>query len=287
MRGLAASVLLAACSAACVAGVLGPAALREQQNAVQKQLDQTPYDRPLVLQSREASRRAEGDVYAVLAHPFPAVKAALSDPDQWCDILILHLNTKYCRSGQVGGAPRIEVRVGKKKEESIKAASLLSFEWRLAERAADYFGLEMGAPDGPMDTSDYRMVVEAVPIDSGRTFLHMGYAFSFGGTGHLAMHAYLATVARNKVGFTSRVGDASAAYVGGVRGVVERNTMRYYLAIESYLRSLEQPPHQQLEYRLAAWFDATEKFSRQLHELERDEYLRMKRNEIRRQNEFR
>ena len=279
------ALLLAACAVARAAGVLGPAAMRAHAAALEKELEQSPYGRPLVLQSQEAARRAEGDVYAVLAHPFAAVSSALADPGQWCDILILHLNTKYCRTGQEGGGTRVEVRVGKKHEEPIKAAALVSFDWRPATRTADYFGLEMGAPDGPMDTRDYRMITEAVPMDGGRTFLHMGYAFSYGGAGNLAMNVYLRTIARDKVGFTRL--PAADRPVGGMRGVVERNTMRYYLAIESYLASLQAPPQQQLEHRLGAWFDATENYSRQLHELERDEYLRMKRNEVRRQNGLR
>jgi hypothetical protein len=59
--------------------------------------------------------------------------------------------------------------------------------------------------------------------------------------------------------------------------------MRYYLAIDAYLDSLKAPPAQQLENRLQAWFDATERYPRQLHEVERDAYLSMKRDEVQRQ----
>jgi hypothetical protein len=276
-------LLLAVWKTAFGVGLLGAAGLRDRQAAVAQQLEHNAYGRPLALQSQEVSRHAEGDVYAVVAQPFAAVSGALSDPAQWCEILILHLNTKHCRSTQDNGAPRVDVRVGKKHEEPIRSASLLSFDWRPAARTADYFGLEMGAPDGPMDTRDYRIVAEAVPIDAGHTFLHLGYAFGYGGASHFAMHVYLNTIARDKVGFTRLEGNGGL--VGGMRGVVERNTMRYYLAIESYLGSLSLPPQQQLEHRLATWFDGTEKYAQQLHELDRDEYLRMKRNEVRRQSQ--
>jgi len=66
---------------------------------------------------------------------------------------------------------------------------------------------------------------------------------------------------------------------------VERNTMRYYLAIDSYLGADSAPPAQQLEKRLRAWFDATERYARQLHEISRDEYMAMKRREIQRQQQ--
>jgi hypothetical protein len=60
---------------------------------------------------------------------------------------------------------------------------------------------------------------------------------------------------------------------------VERNVMRYFLAIRTDLQTRGVPPAQRLEARLAHWFDATERYARQLHEVDRDAYLRMKRSE--------
>jgi hypothetical protein len=99
------------------------------------------------------------------------------------------------------------------------------------------------------------------------------------------MQGYLATIGRDKVGFSivgSRA-DGQPIYVRGTRGVIERNTMRYYVAIEAYLGTLALPPAQQFERRLAAWFAGIERYPAQLHELERGEYLEMKRGELRRQ----
>ena len=103
--------------------------------------------------------------------------------------------------------------------------------------------------------------------------------------GRLAMQAYLGTVGRDKVGFTvvGRQADGQPRYVGGMRGVVERNTMRYYLAIEAFLGALSAPPQARLEKRLRDWFAAVERYPRQLHEMEQDEYLAMKRKEYLRQ----
>jgi hypothetical protein len=64
-----------------------------------------------------------------------------------------------------------------------------------------------------------------------------------------------------------------------MRGLVERNTMRYYLAIESNIGALSAPPQARLEKSLRDWFAAIEAYPRQLHELEQDEYLAMKRKE--------
>lgn len=271
--------------AADAAGALGPSGLQARHKMLAPQLASNAFGGPLVLQSEESSRRIEGDVYAVLDHPFAQVSTALSDPDQWCDILILHLNTKYCRRAEQQGVTQVMLRVGKKEPQAIDAATLLKFEWRPPQARPDYLAVQMDAPDGPYDTRDYRLLAEAVPLDGGHTFLHLGYGLSYGGASNLAMHLYLATVGHDKVGFT-KVSPASATeegYVGGTRGVVERNTMRYYLAIDAYLGSLSAPPGQQLETRLTRWFDATEKYPRQLHEVEREAYLRMKRSEVQRQ----
>ena len=55
--------------------------------------------------------------------------------------------------------------------------------------------------------------------------------------------------------------------------------MRYYLAIDGYVAA---PAPAQLEQRLETWFDATERYPRQLHELERADYLAMKKVEAKR-----
>jgi hypothetical protein len=99
------------------------------------------------------------------------------------------------------------------------------------------------------------------------------------------MEVYLATLGRNKVGF-SIVGqepDGRPIFVGGVRGVVERNTMRYYLAIDAYLGASALPAPRRSKKSLEDWFAATERHPRQLHEIGRDAYLEMKGREVRRQ----
>ena len=267
------------------AGALGPTALQGRHAALAPELASNAFGGPLVLKSEQASRRVDGEVYAILDHPFPKVAAALSDPGQWCEILILHLNTKYCRRVQEQAGTTLDVRIGKKDPQSLESASRLAFSWRPPVVKPDYVAATLESGDGPYDTRDYRLLAEAVPLDAHRTFLHMGYALSHGLASELAIKVYLGTTGRDKVGFTRL--DASRsdddAYVGGMRGVVERNTMRYYLAIDAYLDSLVAPPPQQLERRLQAWFEATEKYPRQLHEVERDAYLRMKRGEVERQ----
>lgn len=265
---------------------LSPSGLRTRYAALGPQLASNQFGGPLYLDSDETSKQSEGDIYAVVDYPFATVSAALNSPGHWCDVMILHLNTKYCRAKTVGGAAQLDLRIGKKFDQPVSDATQLVFSYRAVAATPQYLDIELGAPSGPFGTSNYRILLEAVPIENGRTFIHLGYAFGYGAVSHVALQAYFATVGRGKVGFTisnvSRAG-SEPTYIGGMRGLVERNTMRYYLAIEAYLGALTVPPAEQMERRLQSWFAATEKYPRQLHEVDQAAYLAMKRSEYRRQ----
>ena len=112
-------------------------------------------------------------------------------------------------------------------------------------------------------------------------------AYGYGMAAKMATQAYLGTVGSAKVGFTAaeRGADGKPVYVGGVIGLLERNTMRYYLAIDAYLSAYALPAAEQPERRIREWYASTERYAEQLHEMEKDEYLEMKRKEMRRQQQ--
>ncbi|MET0311151.1 MAG: hypothetical protein ABW051_03815, partial [Burkholderiaceae bacterium] len=111
----------------CVAAFASPQELRTRYNELADELANNQFKRPIHIDSTEASNDLQGDVYAVVDHPFAAVNQALSQPANWCDVLILHLNTKYCRQTQGAGAPRLTVAVGKKHDQPLKDAHKLDF----------------------------------------------------------------------------------------------------------------------------------------------------------------
>ncbi len=260
-------------------------ALRAKYTELTKQLRSNQFQRALYLNSTESSHDLKGEIYAVVDYPFATVNMALNDPAHWCDVLILHINIKYCHASSNDAKTILTVNLGKKYDQPLADTYRVEFNYRGIITTPDYFALELNAENGPLSTRDYRIWVEATPVKDGRTFLHVTYAYSFGLTGRLAMKGYLATIGRGKVGFTvtGKLPNGKSAYIQGVRGVVERNTMRYYLAIDAYIATLATPAKAQLEQRLLLWYNANEKYSRQLHEVERDEYLKMKRKEYQRQ----
>jgi hypothetical protein len=264
----------------------GPSQLTARYAAMASQLGRNQFDRPIHLESTESARDVAGEVYVLFDYPFATFSSALRGAREWCDVLMLHVNTKYCRAAEEDGRTVLDMGLGGKNDQALADSYRMELDYRLARAAPDYFAMHLQAQSGPLGTSNYRILVEAVPAEGGgKTFMHLTYSYSYGLAGKLAMQAYLGTSGRGKVGFTITGHGAGGEpeYIGGVRGAVERNVMRYYLAIDAYLGALRDPPAERLEKRLQAWFSATERYSRQLHEVSRTAYLETKRSEYRRQ----
>jgi len=261
------------------------ALLLAKYTSLADRLQKNPYQRPLYLDSTESGTDIEGDIYAVVDYPFATVSAGLKDPDNWCDVLSLHLNTKYCRAAPDSKKAVLHVSIGNKYSQPLEDAYQLEFTYRVTAATAKYLEIQLGADKGPMGTRNYRIQLQATPLTNGRTFLHMTYFYAYGWAGRLAMKTYLATIGSGKVGFTiaGRQYNGQPEYIRGMRGLVERNAMRYYLAIDAYLGASAAPPAQQLNKRLQSWFTATEQYPRQLHEMERTAYIDMKQSEYLRQ----
>jgi hypothetical protein len=276
------ALLVCACAPVWGAEPADPAAaLYVKYATLQAELERSPFDRPLRLDSREAPNELAGDVHAIVGHPFSSVANALEGGQRWCDILLLHLNVKACRVASDEPPSVLRVYIGKKFDESTREAHRVDFVYRVMAHAQDYFRMSLTAETGPFGTRDYRIMVEGVPLAEGRTFLHLSYAYGFGPAAKVAMQTYLRTVGSQKVGFTvsGKQTDGRPALVNGLRGALERNVMRYYLAIDAYLAALGAPPERRLEERLKDWFDSTERYALQLHELDQNAYLEMKRRE--------
>ena len=262
-----------------------PATLRNKNATLQDKFASNQFGRPLVLESTQTAGDLRGDVYTIVDHPFATVKQALQANDHWCDILILHLNVKRCLTG--AGGKSVNLNVGRKFDQPLEDAYELEFDWRLAAATADYLSVQLTADEGPLSTRNYRIQVEAIPVDAKRSLIHMSYAYAYGFAARMAMQTYLTTLGRHKVGFsiTGRNAEGKPTYIGGVLGLLERNTMRYYLAIDAYLVAYSLPPPEQFEKRIQEWYASTQRYAPQLHEMEQNAYLEMKRKEMRRQQQ--
>jgi hypothetical protein len=260
-----------------------PAAdLRARYVALAHELATSPIQEGLHVESVDSSRALRGDAFAVLHHPFATVASALITPSVLCESLLLHLNVQYC--GGDGPATLI-LALGRKIHQPLEDTYRIRLDFSAERSGDDFMRVELTAKHGPLGTSDYLIAVELVALDAHRSFMHIRYAYTQGVLARMATGAYFATNGREKVGFT-RVRspeDGSPQLVRGIRGVLERNTMRYFLAFNAWLDARESPPAQRFEASLERWFADTERYSRQLREVTREEYIVMKRNQYLRQ----
>ncbi len=267
------------------AGVVASALLAKHVS-LSSVLAKNVYGRPLFIESSEVDDVVTGNAYAVLESPFADVSTAFQSANHWCDVMILHINTKYCRAVPGSSPVTIKVHIGRKTPQTLQESYPLEFEMKPVSASTSLLQVQLNAEKGPMGTSNYRIELSATPLGDSKTFMHLRYSYEYGMAGRIAMQGYLATAGRGKVGFstlTPATATKKAVYVGGARGAVERNTMRYYLAIEAYLQSMSQPPAGEVNARLEKWFEATEQYPQQLRETDKSSYMAMKKNEIQRQ----
>jgi hypothetical protein len=264
------AVLLYAVGTAAAAIESGSAAMRAAYALQRVDIESNRFGKPLTLKSQQSETALKGDIHAVLDQPFDKVRTALAEPRNWCDILILHPNVKDCRFS--ASEPAMAVKLG-------RSAFDVRFGYRAVASTNDYLDVRLDTPTGPFGTTDYRIRLEAAPLDGNRTFVHLAYSHGYGMRARLAMQAYFNTLGYGKVGFTVIEKDAQGqpVYVSDLRGGLERNAMRYYASIESYLDALTAPAAQRLEKRLRHWFAYTEKYPLQLQEAAG--YLEAKRKE--------
>jgi hypothetical protein len=253
-------------------------ALRARFAELQPKLAASPFRRPLLLSSNDSSSAPLGEVWAVLEQPFDAVAAALQLSRHWCDVLMLQTNIKRCAPQGEGAQQRLEVGVARRYTDPVEQAQSMAFHYAVPAAQPDYLSVALSAPQGPLGTQNYRLRFEAVPAGARQTFMHLTYAYEMGFAARVATSAYLSTTGKDKVGFTVAGRDAEGrpAYVRGMQGVAERNTMRYFLAIETFLATASDP----LQERLRRFHAALERYPAQLHETEEGEYLAMKQREV-------
>jgi hypothetical protein len=239
---------------------------------------------PFQIHSNDVDDRLSADIYGVIQQPYHKVTNALTSTASWCEFMPLNLNIKSCVTQHHAGQTTLTFYAGRKYYQEPEQAYQLHYAYHVEQSGDGYLKVRLAAAEGPFGTSDYRIIIEAMPVDNN-TFIriHSSYQSSF--SSRLGTRVYLATLGQDKVGFSMNQDPDNAAptYIKGIRGIIERNVMRYYLALEAFLDTANLPRDEQFEARINTWYDLTEQYALQLHELERDDYLNAKRLEWRNQ----
>ena len=248
---------------------------------IEEKLNKNAYGVPIFIESTIEEQSQRGDVFGIIHHPFSDVKAAFVNVQNWCDITPLHLNIKACTYRKLNGDYQLTLYSGRKFFEKPEDTYQLVYRYHLDNMQENYINATLIAKQGPLGTSGYNISAEAIPLNNNKTFIHFSYSYKQGFWTRFAMETYLATIGRNKVGFTVVGTDVNnkPVYVDGMRGVIERNAMRYYFAIQAYLDTRDEEPGKIFDARLNRWFDLTEQHHQQLYEMEKKDYLEYKKKE--------
>lgn len=255
--------------------------------SMRPRMAQSPFHRALALDSTEAAGRTSGDIYAVLDVALARLELVNRDPVRWCEILLLLSNAKNCAVGAADGAPHLLLRMGTKGPQELGSTTPMRFRFATSGAQAPMLETLLSSGAGPMGTKDGTLSLRAIALGGDKSFVHLHYSYRSSLAGRLATEVYLQTLGRGKVGFSAeRAPGPEAAratespFVGGVRGIIERNTMRYFLGLSCALQfASTELPERRFGQMAPCWYDETERYPVQLHEMPRQDYLDMKRQE--------
>ncbi len=251
------------------------ATLAARHIAVADELAGSPFGLPLVVRSRDDGALAEGEIVGLVPHPYAAFAAAFAAPRAFCEVAVLHPNVKGCAPTRVDDEDRVTLYAGRKHYEPTERAYVQEFVASAPQVSARYLRIMLRAPVGPLDTRDYVFSLEAMPAGDA-TFIAVRYAYRSSFASRAVTAGYLATAGSGKTGF-SRTETGEPAR--GVRGVVERNAMRHYLALIAVLDTAAVPEAERTAARLDRYYTLTDRFAAQLREFERPEYVAIKTRE--------
>ncbi|MRR54125.1 MAG: hypothetical protein EG822_06390 [Deltaproteobacteria bacterium] len=259
----------------------GEASLLDTYQRNSASLEKSSFGLPLFLESFERDDKVQVDVYGIFQYPFASVVDVLKVPANWCDIVPLHLNVKACTYRKLPDSWLLTFYIGRKGYQPPEATRQVMFQYRIVAQRQGYLDVMLTAETGPFGTRDHRMRFEALPLDAGRTFVHVSYEYRDSVALRFAEKAYFATLARGKVGFTVTGKDRNGnpVYIGGPRGAIERNAVRYYFAIQSFMDTLRYPEKSRFNQRISGWYDLTSRYRKQLFEMEKQDYLTFKTKE--------
>lgn len=113
------------------------ASLHAKYASLGERLHHNEFRRALSLDSSESPNDLKGDIHALVDYPFSTVSAALNGPEHWCDVLILHINTKYCRPTTDETGTVLAVSIGKKQAQPLEDAYSVRFFYRVATATSE------------------------------------------------------------------------------------------------------------------------------------------------------
>lgn len=239
-------------------------------------IESNPFNAPVAVQSGEQGDTVSAEVHGVLDQPFAVVADVLGEAQSWCSFMTLSLHIKACT--WTPATSTITLYVGTKDYQTPDEAYEVQYRFK-ANREPEHIVVELDSSHGPMGAKRNRIAVEAMSMN-GETILHFTSSIEMSTVSRLATATYLATLGRHRIGFSMvEDGEGKKTPVKGVKGMIERNAMRYYLALQTHIEQRKEPETLRFERSINAWFDLTERYHDQLYEVSREKYIENKKSE--------
>ena len=234
---------------------------------------------PIEVRSQSSGGHLQGTVVSEVDLAFPVVADALARVSSWCELLPLHLNVKACVHGRTASGESLVIFIGRKFYREPDDAYRLEFDFSVRS-SSTRLELVLHSEGGALGARDCTLELSAEPRGD-RTRLQLDFSQQYGVLARVGLASYLRTLGRSKVGFSQeRNPRGRLVPVGGASGMIERNAVRYHLAVQAHLETLEVDSSFRNERAAARWFELTQAWPAQLFELERDVYLDNKRREL-------
>jgi hypothetical protein len=271
------------CDISCADDLLhvGYESLIDKYHKIEKELTKSSLTIPFYLESSVSINASQVDVYGTIKYPFNIVENELQMPTNWCDIVLLHSSVRACTYKKVNNTWMLTLYNVKKFQDPLKDAYPMNFGYRIIAQQSGGFTISLAALEGSFGTKDHQLELEAIPLDQDMTFVHLRYSFRYSSLEYFLMKSYFSIFGGRRIGF-SVIGtdsDGNPVYVGGPRGAIEADVVRYYLTILAYMDTRKIPVEQQLEKRMSQYYDLTARYKKQLFEMEKEEYLTCKRQD--------
>jgi hypothetical protein len=252
---------------------------------IRPKLDKNDFGFPLYLESSDRGGRLQADAYGIIDHAFGSVLDALRVPANWCNITFLLPEVKACTYEEQPGMWQMTFHSEGNKRQTQGDGEQFTYQCRTAEQREGYLGIVLGADEGPFGTTNHRMMLEAMPLNGERTFVHVRYAYSYGFLVRVAKTFLSAVPGRGKTGFTVKGidGKGNPVYVDGPRGAIERSAVKCYLAIQSFMDTPSRPEESRFGTMFSMWYDLASRFRQQLLDMDKKDYVASKTEERRRQ----
>ncbi len=237
-----------------------------------------PLHAPVTVESKEQGDAISADAWGVLDAPFERAASIVNSPAAFCDFISVVIFVKACTFAATAAPATVTLYMGRKDYEDPNPDNALAFQYSIEAQGGEAVMARLFVARGSLGVKDNRLEFELWRV-AGQTLAHVHASYIASVQSNLAMGTYLMTMGRNKIGF-STVPDSTGKPkpVKGALGIIERNAMRYFLALQSTLATQNVAADQREAARLEHWFDATAKYEL-LFEVPRAEYLDNKKRE--------